>query len=308
MNYTAFGITIHSAIKLPPLQPVTLLNTDSCDVQIELGRVDKSEFMQSEKNGFYTQSAPDQLRFHIPDIAWFQISAGNKVVIEPDNNSDEDSIRIYLLGTCLGIIMHQRNHLVIHGNAVRFDDHCVIFAGKSGNGKSTLAAAFLQRGRQLLADDLAVINAKCEVLPSYPQIKLWHDTAEKLNIDISTLTRIRLQIDKYAYPIQDSFCNIPLPVKAIYILNHHNQDDFIFESINGINKFNPLKNHTYRINHLDGLGLKAQHLKLCSQLANQIEVTRITRPNAKFQLDKLVDLIEADLATTKAGKDTNTAA
>lgn len=299
MNYTAFGITIRSAIKLPPLQSVTLLDGDSSDVSIELGRVDKSELAGSKKNGFYTESAPDQLRFYVPDIAWFHVSNGNRVVIEPDKSGDEDGVRLYLLGTCLGVIMHQRNHLVIHGNAVRFGDHCVIFAGKSGNGKSTLAAAFHQRGRQLLADDLAVIDAHGRVQPSYPQIKLWHDTAEKLNIDVSKLKRIREEIDKYAYPLPDLFCSTPLPVKAIYILNHHNQDDFIFDSIKGINKFNPLKNNTYRIGHLDGLGLKAQHLKLCSQLANQIDVTRITRPNAKFQLDQLVKLIEADLTKAK---------
>lgn len=299
MTYTAFGIIIRSAIELHPLQPVTLIEANSYDVSIELGWVDKSEMAQSSKCGLYCQSRPNELRFYVPEIAWFQVSAGNKVVIEPDRNSDDDSIRIYLLGTCLGIIMHQRNHLVIHGNAVRFDDHCVIFAGKSGNGKSTLAAAFHQRGRQLLADDLAVIDLMGQVQPSYPQIKLWHDTAQKLNIDVSQLKRIRAQIDKYAYPIPDSFCSQPLPVKAIYILDHHKQNNFIFNSATGVDKFILLRNNTYRINYLAGLGLKAQHLKLCGQLANQIDVTCITRPSAQFQLDQLVDLIEADRTKTK---------
>lgn len=299
MNYTAFGITIRSAIKLPPLQPITLIDGDNYDVLVELGSVEKSDLVQLKNSGLYSQCAPGQLRFQVPNVGRFQVSCGNKVVIEPEKNSDEDDLRLYLLGTCLGVIMHQRSHLVIHGNAVRFDDHCVIFAGRSGNGKSTLAAAFHQRGRQLLADDLAVIDAQGRVQPSYPQIKLWHDAAEKLNIDTSQLKRIRSQIGKYAYPIPDLFCNKPLPVKAIYILSQHNKDDFIFEPIKGIDKFNPLKCQTYRIQYLTGLGLIAQHLQLCSQVASRVDVTRITRPDDKFQLDQLVDLIEADLNKTK---------
>ena len=143
-----------------------------------------------------------------------------------------------------------------------------------------------------------MIDEQCMVQPSYPQIKLWHDTANKLDIDISELKRIRLQVDKYAYPIKQGFCATPLPIKAIYILNNHNQEEFLFEPIVGTDKFNPLRDNTYRINHLEGLGLKKQHFKLSTHLANKIELTRITRPNGCFELDKLVDLIETDLNKT----------
>jgi len=291
-TYTAFGLSIHSDMQLPAL---LRSNNKKIDIQIIRGKVNKKGLDAPEQTRLFSQLAVNELWLHVPNIAWFYVSNGNKIIVEAENGSDEQSIILYILGTCMGAIMHQRNRLVIHGNAIRVGEGCVVFAGQSGNGKSTLAAAFHQRGYSILADDLAVIDEQGKVQPSYPQIKLWHDTAKKLEIEISRLKRIRLQIDKYAYPIKDGFCTIPLPIKAIYILNNHNQDEFLFEPIKGIAKFNPLKNNTYRINHLDGLGLKKQHFKRCSQLANQIQLTRITRPNDSFELNTLVELIEADL-------------
>lgn len=291
-TYTAFGLTFDSDIELHPL---LTSDEENADVKIELSQVSKAGLDNPITVKPYCQIASNELWLQIPDIARFYVTNGNKVVVQPEANADMQSVRLFLLGSCIGAIMYQRDRLVIHGNAIRFGDGCVIFAGASGNGKSTLAAAFYKRGYEILADDLSVIDEFCQVQPSYPQIKLWHDTAKKLDIDVSQLNRIRLQVDKYAYPIKDDFCDIPLPVKAIYILNTHNNDEFIFDPIKGLDKFNPLKNNSYRSNYVEGLGLKAAHLKLCGQLANNIDITRITRPNTGFKLDELVELIEADI-------------
>lgn len=295
-TYTAFGLCINSDIELPPLLSS---DNDSADIRIVIGQVDKKGLAAPVKVKPYSQIAPNELWLHIPDIAWFYVSNGNTIVVEPEAGADMQSVKLYLLGSCMGAIIYQRNLLVIHGNAIRFGDECVIFAGNSGNGKSTLAAAFHQRGYEILADDLSVIDGQLRVQPSYPQIKLWHDSAKKLEIDTEGLKRIRLQVDKYAYPIKEAFCNKPLPVKALYILNTHNQADFVFTEITGMKKFRPLKNHSYRAAYLDGLGLGAEHLKLCSQLANNIDITRITRPSSGFKLDELVALLEEDINKSK---------
>ena len=291
-RYKAFGLTFKSDIELPPL---INLESQKADVIIEIGEVSKTGLVAPNSIKPYCQIAKNQLWLHVPDIAWFHVTNGNHILVEPEKNADLQSVRLFLLGSCIGAIMYQRNRLVIHGNAIRFGDGCVIFAGNSGNGKSTLAAAFHKRGYEILSDDLSVIDEHIHVQPSYPQLKLWHDTAQKLDIDISGLNRIRLQVDKYAYPITNSFCDSPLPIKAVYILNTHNQDKFEFAPIKGVDKFHPLKNQSYRSHYLEGLGLKAEHLKLCGQVANNIDITRITRPKEGFKLDELVDLIEADI-------------
>ncbi len=291
-KYQAFGLNIHSEIELPSLQVSEDANSD---IEIIRGEVNKSGLSSPDVVKPFSQLAKNELWLHIPDIAWFYVTNGNHIVVEPEKESDPQSVRLFLMGTCMGAIMHQRNRLVMHANAIRVKDSCIIFMGASGNGKSTLAAAFQQRGYEILADDLAVIDDDLNVYPSYPQIKLWHDTTKKLDIDHSKLKRIRLQVEKYAYPVTEGFCTQSLPIKAGYILNNHNQNEFLFEPLQGVEKFNPLRFNTYRIQHLEGLGLKNSHLKHTAKLANTISLTRITRPNHTFELDKLVELIEEDL-------------
>lgn len=295
-TYFAFGLTFDSDLELPPLLAA---DTSTPDVRITCGAVSKTGLASPEKIKPFCQVAPNELWLHVPGIARFYVAHGNAIIVEPEDGADMQSVRLYLLGSCMGALIYQRNRLVIHGNAIRFGDECVIFAGRSGNGKSTLAAAFHQRGHEVLADDLSVIDEQLQVQPSYPQLKIWHDTAKKLGMDLDGLNRIRLQVEKYAYPIPTSFCRTPLPVKALYLLNTHNQSEFLFEPIQGMAKFKPLKANSYRSNYIDGLGLNAEHLKLCSRLANQIAITRITRPDSGFRLDELVELIEADLTRTK---------
>ncbi len=291
-RYKAFGLNINSDIELP-----SLLETDQPTIDIEIirGEVNKNGLSTPDVIKPFSQLAKNKLWLHIPEIAWFYITDGNRIIVEPESGADMQSVRLFLLGTCMGAVMHQRNRLVIHANAIRFGDGCVIFMGNSGNGKSTLAARFHQLGYEVLTDDLAVIDDDLNVLPGYPQMKLWQDTADKLGIDTNKLKRIRLQIEKYAYPITDSFCKEPLPVKAGYVLRTHNQEEFIFEPLNGVKKFNPLKFNTYRVQHLEGLGLKSTHLKQCAKLADNINLTRITRPIQGFHLDELIEKIEADL-------------
>lgn len=55
-----------------------------------------------------------------------------------------------------------------------------------------------------------------EVQPSFPQIKLWSDSAIHLNIDTQFLRRIRPTMEKFAVPLGKQFYKELLPC----IYNH----------------------------------------------------------------------------------------
>lgn len=191
----------------------------------------------------------------------------------------------------------QRDLFLLHGNAIKMGDHCISFVGHSGAGKSTLSGAFFKRGYSILADDVCAVNANGQVVPSFPQIKLWFDAAKQLNIDTAALRKIRPSIEKFAVPLAQQFHTTPLPLKMVYVLHAHNKDEFNFTAMTGMQKVQPLRMNTFRKNYLNGLNKKQSHFKQCAQIASRIGVVHINRPNDGYKLDELVGLIEHDLTT-----------
>ena len=65
----------------------------------------------------------------------------------------------------MGIILMQRKILPLHGSAVAIDGKAYAFIGESGAGKSTLAAAFMNKGYELMTDDIVAISFKHNEIP-----------------------------------------------------------------------------------------------------------------------------------------------
>src|SRR5579862_2234799 len=105
----------------------------------------------------------------------------------------------------------------MHGSMVQVDDGCVIFAGPSGVGKSTLAFALYQRGHRCLSDDICSIDLGDDGAPSavgsYPQVKLWPDSLARLKIDSASLRRVRPCLEKRAAPLGGDFSHDRIPLK-----------------------------------------------------------------------------------------------
>ncbi|MCK9372316.1 MAG: hypothetical protein M0P91_03905 [Sulfuricurvum sp.] len=294
--YSAFGLIIKSELKLPRLAET---QTVSADVKIKLGKVDTHGLAEASFIKENLQLTSNTLWLQVPDIARFLVTDGMEVIVEPEQAADMQSVCLYILGSCIGAIMHQRNQLILHGNAIRIGDKSIIFVGASGKGKSTLAAAFYQRGYEILADDLAVIDSQNRVLPSYPQIKLWKDSADQMAINTSDLERIRLQISKYNYPIEAGFCKIALPVNTIYVLHTHDKEEFLFEEVYGLHKMPIIRNQTYRLGYVKAPQTQKAHLANCARIAQKIRVVRVTRPERGFKLQELIERIIEDVKVKK---------
>jgi hypothetical protein len=70
----------------------------------------------------------------------------------------EEAVTAYLLSNLVGMAVRLSGQIVLHGNAVGIGDRAVLCVGEKGAGKSTLAAAFVNAGCPLLADDQVVIR------------------------------------------------------------------------------------------------------------------------------------------------------
>lgn len=305
--YRCFGLNIDSEIPLPPLPTAKPVPTSDIDVVIRCSETAKSDIPEAKEVGAFCLARDGLLWLHVPEVARFLISEGRRIDVAPEPGGDPQTLRLYLLGSVMGALLHQRGLLVLHGNAVRFGQQAVVFCGQSAVGKSTLSAAFVKLGFQLLTDDICVVDQRGRVQPGYSELKLWQDAAEVLDIPRSGLTPIRAQIKKYAWTLQHEFHSRPLPLACIYLIANNNLEEGQLNPLKGMEKYLPLKNQTYRSRYLDGLGLTGHHLRLCGQLVGQVDITRISRIHAKLNTQSLTAQVESILADLAAkGVNVNT--
>ena len=293
--YQAFGLTIGSGIEIPELLPAE--GEGKPDVVIQPGIV-PDELKNPKKTGVRFQVKPGHFLLKVDNIARFYVSNGRRVVVERLPGAGGAEVRLFLLGSVLAALLHQRKQLPLHASAIKANDKCVIFCGASGHGKSTIAQAFVKRGYHLHADDICVITLDKDdrplVYPGYPSLKLWEDSLLKTGENPSIYPRIREKIKKFAVTARDRFNLKPLPIKKIYVLSPYNKSDIEISELSGMKKFNALRSQTYRCKFVNGLGNEAIHFKITGLVGKQVPLFLVYRPLKQFLLKELSDVLEED--------------
>lgn len=297
-NCISYGLIIHSEIELPELEPLPASRAgEPASVQIRVQPVSATGIKDGKQLYPWLWTSPQELWLNVAGVARFLIRQGREILIDPEPGIDEDSVRVFLLGSAFGALLFQRGLLVLHGNAIRIGNRCMICVSDSGAGKSTLAAGFMQRGYQVLSDDVVPVDDRYQALTGFPRIKLWQETADRLGIDTRPLRRIRPETEKFNYPLPHPFAGESLPVRWIYVLGSHDRSETLLEPVRGMTRFELLHANTYRISYMQGMALQASHLKVCGALSRQVHLVRIIRPAQGFELDALMDHIMADIAS-----------
>jgi HPr Serine kinase C-terminal domain len=291
-NYKLYGLIAQSDWPLPECQPV--LRDAAPDIHFIKGLVPEKGIDVTSDNP-WEQSLDGEFWLNMEEVARYWIRHGREIIIEPYPGADDESIRLFLLGSALGALLFQRGLLLIHGNAIEVNGACLVCVGDSGAGKSTLAAAFLQHGHRLLADDVVPVDEQGLATPGFPRIKLWGNAARQFGIETDSLRRIMPDMDKYNVPLGERFCETPLPVKWVYVLDPSDEDEFACQPYEGMARFEPLHGNTYRVHFLEAMALKPQHLQQVARLAGNIRMARIRRPREGFRLNELVRFILDDV-------------
>jgi hypothetical protein len=298
--YKAFGLKIVSDIEIPEF-----ISTDGeSDISIRCGEVPDC-LIEPHFKGVRFEASPGQFLLKVDKIADYYTSGGNSIIIKPHPGSEEGDIRLFLLGSAFGALIHQRGMLPMHGSSISIRGKAYIFSGISGAGKSTLAAGLLSRGYELLSDDISVVSldegGNPIVYAGYPGVKLWSDSLLKLGRDPEHYSRVRSKLNKHHMHVQEQFHSEALPLGGVYILQTKNSEGIQLDKIKGIEKFNALKNNTYRLNFIKGLGNTEAHFRHLSTLAAKCEVKRITRSTKTFALNEILDTVEQDINLNHGG-------
>lgn len=296
-RYTCYGLLVESEVELPDLgQPVA--STGPADITIRYGEL--------------TAPAPDAMLplglwrdgsvcgVEVPDVGRYEARGGKEIVVDPLEDADPRAVRLFLLGSAMGATMMLRGCLVLHGNAIRVgrgaDRAAAVVLGHSGSGKSTLAAEFDRRGFDVLSDDVVPVDADGLALPGYPRIKLWDDALDRLGRTTGDLERIHDDHPKFQVPLQRRSLE-PLPLRWLYVLERHADDELVVEPAHGALTFSLLHEHTYRNEMVHGADAVAEHLQQCARLVERARVNRVLRPAETMTTEATADAILADLAT-----------
>lgn len=294
-RYRAFGLIIHSQIEIPELLPAEGVP----EVTIRLGSV-PLHLENPNSIGVRFEASPHEFLLTLDTVGRYLVCEGKEIVIEPFSGVPLNDVRVFLLSSVFAALLHQRGYLVLHGSCIEKDGAAIMFSGTSGIGKSTLAAAFYEKGYHILCDDLSVIvfgeDDSPYVVSGIPSLKLWDDALHRLGQNADSLVMVRETMQKYRVDIADKYWSHPLPLKRIYILGSYLEADIRVNELNSFEKMRAINNNTFRKRFLEGQGVKPVHFKQCAALAQKVRVFRVLRPRAEFLIEELSATLEKEMA------------
>ena len=278
--YQAYGMNICSEFELPELSS----GSGVVDLTIRKGVI---ENMPSEAVGAYSyyKARNDGIYLAWDGVGAFKVKDGCDMIVQPQPGVEERIIRLFILGTALAMVLHQRgDSIVLHASVVDVSGSAVAFVGEKGAGKSTLAGTLHKMGYDLIADDILSVKisrGRAEALPGFPHLKLWPDSAESLGCSPSDLPRLRPELEKRSLRLKDGFANAAVPLHGIYIIDDGSH--LAIEKLQPQEALLALMPHWYGarfgVDFLQKLGLGI-HFRQCTKLANWANIYRLTRPRS----------------------------
>ncbi|MBS1157634.1 MAG: HPr kinase [Proteobacteria bacterium] len=292
--YRIYGLNVLSTLEFPELDvadPVSVV-----DITIEFGLL-PAALPTVEAQGPVWQFGSGQFLLAIPNVARYLINQGRQILIDAEPNTALGDIRLYLLGSVFGVLLHQRGFLALHASAIEVNGRVIAFAGHSGAGKSTLVAHLRQRGYRVLSDDLLVVDfdnsGNSIAHSSFARLKLWADALQHIEHAPELLVRDHSRLEKFHLQLDRHQPDIPLPLGAVFVLEANEVDDEIhIETLRGLDAVDNIVLNTYRLRFLKAMGFAQKHFAHCSRVASRASVFRIRRPKMIGQMDAVLDALE----------------
>ncbi|MCA1653701.1 MAG: hypothetical protein ABR588_01960 [Sphingomicrobium sp.] len=297
-NYRLFGLLLRSELELPELT-----RTDTDDVPDVILSVERP---LAEPLTAGVHAMPDGAQLVIDGVADYTIEAGNRITVRPQPGAPEANVRLFLLGSAMGMLLHQRGLLPLHANAIEIEGEAVAFAGESGAGKSTLAAWCHDRGARIIADDICVIgfsdDGRALAMPGMPRFRLWREALERSGRESGHHPRSYSGDEDYekfdVAAEQKLIVRTPIRLRAIYLLERGEVSQI--ESMAGIDAAEALFAHTYRGAYAQIVGAQESHWRTCLRVLQTVPVYRAKRRWNLGEMDSENEALLAGLSSAPA--------
>ena len=296
--YTAYGLTIDSAI---PLSYLKEIQPTQADVTIGRGQLPPAPPWQDTKlyrAGLQAQLAhqgPDQIWLDWGPVGQFMATNGNELLVDT-TTTDEGLLSLFTMSEAIGLLLFQRGYFLLHGSAIQLNDKGVVFVGQPGAGKSTTVAAFANKGVSVMSDDLVCIRVnevgKPSLVPAFSQIKIWEKSVDGLQIAKGELDLVREGANKFSWHESVSFEENTIPLDHIFVLTPTDQSS-------GTSSEVPMSQRPIELlsyfplpdSLLQGKSLK-DHFEKSIRIAHTTPISKLSRPADFAKLYEFVDYLK----------------
>ncbi|WP_058867286.1 hypothetical protein [Chloracidobacterium thermophilum] len=202
----------------------------------------------------------------------------------------------YLTGPILGFVLQIQQRVCLHASTVVIGASAVAFVGPNGTGKSTLAAALLRRGAEIIAEDVAAVEQQTDgfVVHLGPRaIRLWDPSVTALYGRPDALPCISRHWEKRYLPLDPHEQHRPARLTAVYLL-----EVVPAEAPVSSTQLSPMQAVTKLLPNIypDWLPLpeaRVAILDTLTRLATVVPVCRLSLPNSFCRLDEVCDYVLA---------------
>ena len=218
-KYYVSGITIATDILFPELYKG--IDTDTPDFRIGYGDVPE-HLDNNQLDLLFVEGNCQQYLLQIPKIGRYLV-VEDEIVIQPESNAPLPEVNKYILTHLLGVISYKKGFIPFHGGAFVVNDKAILISGISSIGKSALLAALLKKGFPIITDDISnvqMIDGKAMLYPSFPFLMVFNDTIKKLQLDETIGIKLRDDMEKYMYPLNEAWRKEPVELGEIYVLSN----------------------------------------------------------------------------------------
>lgn len=277
-RYTLYNLPVLSEIVLPELDSPMVFRQalDSSVIEglkpVLIRRGPTLGTSDIEKKPWFTANGFEEARLRIGQVGEMIIKAGAEIEIRALPEVNEDLISVYLLGSAMGCILHQRGITPLHISTVSINGRAWAFTAPSGSGKSTLAAR-LHRFAQcsMVSDDVAAlywIDGQPYVAGGPPLMKLSPEFA--VLFDDASITPVpHPESNKLRVQVKNSFIPGLVPLAGIVVLERDegaSQGGMEIQRMTGAEAFLGARGAIYRYQMGRALSSEAHMFEILAEL------------------------------------------
>lgn len=209
MHYKAYNLTITSKLDLPFRKLDTANDCSAEKVNTQRLQIAEYKLKTFPSVSLINRKYDGLLRSY--DVkSGILLCASNSYRIEVERNganilidADKAALQHAILSAtalCFSVCLICRGILVLHAAVVQVNSAVIGIIAESGTGKSTLLWKLLDQGAHLISDDALAIDIQDNRVKSLPSLlppKLWEDSLDTFDVDVSRRRKISPESAKY---------------------------------------------------------------------------------------------------------------